>query len=156
MTRAPAAEFVHVFIERDGVGLFLQHRDDIPGIYEPGRLGVFGGHVDPSDQSPKSAGIRELAEETNLRVTDLLPLGILHFNDEDLEGKRIVKIVHAFTTVVSPKLILPVREGQGGITLRFGEPIPKTPRPTRILIAELATYYSGLFPNIGDFHETTS
>jgi len=40
----------------------LQERDAIPGIRWPGRLGLFGGSVEPSE-APESAMRRELAEE---------------------------------------------------------------------------------------------
>jgi 8-oxo-dGTP pyrophosphatase MutT (NUDIX family) len=152
----PTREFVHVFIERDGVGLFLQHRDNIPGIFAPNKLGVFGGHIDPEDVSPEAAGIRELREETGIVVANLLPLGVIESDGIDPRRDRIHKIVHAFLTIVEPQLCIPVFEGQGGKTLFFGQPIPRDPQPTGTLVRELGMYFSNEFPNIGDFYEATA
>lgn len=45
--------------------LLLQQRDDVPGIFYPGQVGLFGGHRE-SCESPLDCARRELAEETGL------------------------------------------------------------------------------------------
>ena len=45
--------------------LLLQRRDDIPGIVFPGRIGLFGGHVE-SGETFLEAVRREIREETTL------------------------------------------------------------------------------------------
>ena len=49
----------------------LQERDAAPGIRWPGRLGLFGGGVDPGE-SPESAMRRELAEELEFHPNGLM------------------------------------------------------------------------------------
>jgi 8-oxo-dGTP pyrophosphatase MutT (NUDIX family) len=131
--------------------LFLQKRENKPGIFAPGKLGVFGGHIDPEDANPEAAGIRELQEETRIKVDSLMPLGEIAFESSNLRGERVWKIVHAFSTLVSPKLYVPVYEGEAGITLPFGENIPRTLQPTGTLIKELDKYYPDEYPNLDDF-----
>ena len=46
----------------------MQHRDDKPGITNPGRITTFGGTVD-AGETPLEAAVRELGEETNLHFT---------------------------------------------------------------------------------------
>lgn len=152
MTQAPAAEFVHVFVEREGVGLFLQHRDNKPGIYEPGRLGTWGGSIELGETAVDAA-IREAYEELNLRLLprNLLHLGNLVFDSTDTIGVPLWKHVEAYLTLVPSRLNIPVREGQGGITVFFGERLPAAPRLTRIVAAEMLEYFPGSFPNVKDF-----
>lgn len=54
-----------------------QLRDDKPGINSPGKVGCFGGYVEPGDATLMAAMLRELNEETNLALTeaDLEPFG---------------------------------------------------------------------------------
>lgn len=50
----------------------LQHRDDRPGIADPGSYGIWGG-ISEDNESPEDSARRELLEETGVRVklTDL-------------------------------------------------------------------------------------
>jgi 8-oxo-dGTP pyrophosphatase MutT (NUDIX family) len=50
----------------DGGRLLLQLRDDRPGIANPGRWGLFGGHLEPGEQRD-AAFLRELHEELGWR-----------------------------------------------------------------------------------------
>jgi len=51
-----------------------QQRDDSPGIDNPGKIGTFGGTVEPGEQYRYTAW-RELVEETNLQLDeDILKL----------------------------------------------------------------------------------
>lgn len=152
MTQLPVAEFVHVFVEREGVGLFLQHRDVRPDIYEPGQLGTWGGSVE-FGETALDAAIREAKEELNLRLQphNLLRLGSLVFDSTDTIGAPLRKHVEAYSTVVPSQLNIPVREGQGGITVLFGDRLPAIPRLTRIVAAEMLEYFPGAFPNVEEF-----
>lgn len=49
--------------------VLLHHRDDIPGISNPGKWALFGGHIE-AGESPEAALVRELHEELGLQVTD--------------------------------------------------------------------------------------
>jgi 8-oxo-dGTP diphosphatase len=51
----------------------LQHRDDLPGIAEPGRWSLFGGAMEPAEH-PQRAIRRELFEELHLRLDHLSEL----------------------------------------------------------------------------------
>ena len=53
-------------------GLILQRRDNKPNLVNPGKLSVFGGRR-KNGESPEECALRELREETNLRLsaTDL-------------------------------------------------------------------------------------
>jgi 8-oxo-dGTP pyrophosphatase MutT (NUDIX family) len=57
-----------LFVTKDG-RLFGQHRDDIPSIDAPGKVSGFGGAVEDGEL-PREACLREIAEETNRKVTD--------------------------------------------------------------------------------------
>ncbi len=56
---------VGLIVADDG-RLLLQHRDDKPGIFDPGRWGCFGGHVDAGER-PQEAFLREMHEELGWR-----------------------------------------------------------------------------------------
>lgn len=63
-----------VLLRQDGAAL-LQHRDDIPGIFDPG-LWVFpGGHREGQETSEQAAR-REFLEETRYQCGELQSLGV--------------------------------------------------------------------------------
>jgi 8-oxo-dGTP diphosphatase len=47
--------------------LLLQRRDDIPGILQPGKIGLFGGHREGSETFLNCV-MREVQEETGLSL----------------------------------------------------------------------------------------
>ena len=53
-----------ILVRKDGA-LILQHRDDKPGITNPGFVSTFGGHIEEGED-PLDAAFREIHEETNL------------------------------------------------------------------------------------------
>jgi 8-oxo-dGTP pyrophosphatase MutT (NUDIX family) len=64
-----------VLLRQDGAAL-LQHRDDIPGIADPGLWAFPGGHREHHETSEQAAR-RELLEEARYRCGDLQPLVLL-------------------------------------------------------------------------------
>jgi len=63
-----------VLLREDGAAL-LQHRDDIPGIFDPG-LWVFpGGHREGQETSQQTAR-RDFLEETRYQCGELQSLGV--------------------------------------------------------------------------------
>ncbi len=49
--------------------VLLHHRDDKPGISNPGKWALFGGHIEPGE-SPEETVERELHEELGLNVNN--------------------------------------------------------------------------------------
>lgn len=153
--------FVHVIVERQELGLFVQHRDNKPGIYDPDKLGSFGGHVDSTDADELSAGYRELAEETDLTEVVLRALGGFSVEGFTPQGEPVQKNIHVFHTLVPAErpIVIGKEEGQGGVTLLFNQPLPATPELTETLMYELQRYYperfdTAAFPIDPDlFHE---
>lgn len=47
--------------------LLLQQRDDIPGILQPGKISLFGGHCE-GDETCLQCAVREIAEELSYPV----------------------------------------------------------------------------------------
>lgn len=71
-TPPDAADVQHhyagIFLVTDGGLVIGQRRDSIPTIDNPGKVGAFGGTVEPSED-PRYAAWREVTqEETNLRL----------------------------------------------------------------------------------------
>jgi 8-oxo-dGTP pyrophosphatase MutT (NUDIX family) len=73
-----------VLLRQDGAAL-LQHRDDIPGIADPG-LWVFpGGHREVEETSEQAAR-REFLEETRYQLGELQSLGLVSGGTLDYQG----------------------------------------------------------------------
>src|SRR5260221_707271 len=58
---------VGLIVADDG-RLLLQHRDDKPGIFDPGLWGSFGGRIEPYE-TPDDGFLRELREELSWQPT---------------------------------------------------------------------------------------
>jgi 8-oxo-dGTP diphosphatase len=65
-----------VLLREDGAAL-LQHRDDIPGIADPGLWAFPGGHREDHETSEQAAR-REFLEETRYRCGELQSLGVVY------------------------------------------------------------------------------
>lgn len=70
-----------VLLRSDGAVL-LQHRDDVPGISNPGKWSLFGGGLE-AGEDPLAGMLRELQEEIGVQPTRYRPLVVL-------EGARTV------------------------------------------------------------------
>ncbi|MFH1174444.1 MAG: NUDIX domain-containing protein [archaeon] len=84
--------------------LFLQLRDDKPGIYGPGLWGTFGGHLDEGE-NPLTGLLREIKEELAYDLVDPFFLGRFIFDGY---------VVFAYGKVDNAIDNLVVREGQRG------------------------------------------
>jgi 8-oxo-dGTP pyrophosphatase MutT (NUDIX family) len=91
----------------DGEGRFLlQHRDDKPGIYNPGLWGSFGGGIDPYE-APDDGLLRELQEELSWR-----PARIELYGAYPYDGGKLLIYVY-ITPIAVPIESLVLNEGQG-------------------------------------------
>lgn len=89
--------------------LLLQHRDDIPTILNPGMICPFGGGWE-AGESPLEAAIREIEEETELRLRprDLTALGQL---EKRLPGGHTLT-GHFFAASEIDEAALTIHEGR--------------------------------------------
>jgi len=67
-----------------------------------------GGHVD-ENESFHDCAVREILEETGLRIRGLTPCGIIHWNNSDTQDKYLVFLYK--TTTFSGELITEMEEG---------------------------------------------
>lgn len=87
----------------DGTVL-LQHRDDRPGVKDPGKWSLFGGGIEPGED-PETAMLRELDEEIGFRPSSYHPFLVLRNRDAEF---------HLFLAGIDvPVGALRLMEGQG-------------------------------------------
>jgi len=97
-----------ILLRSDGAVL-LQHRDDIPGISNPGKWSLFGGGLE-AGETPLAGLLRELEEEIGVQPATYRPLLVL-------EGART--LFHLFLARLDvPLSELVLGEGQD---MRFVE-----------------------------------
>jgi 8-oxo-dGTP pyrophosphatase MutT (NUDIX family) len=98
------AGYVCILTRDDEV--LLQHRDDIDGIQDPGKWGLFGGGAEQGE-TPHEGITRELDEELDVDISQLQQWTTRPWRDM---GHDIV-----FTaTVDDDRDVVPVNEGQEG------------------------------------------
>ena len=98
---------VGLIVAEDG-RVLLQHRDDKPGILEPGAWALFGGHID-SVEDPAHAFLREMEEELGWRPKHFEP-----YETVDLVLPEARLVSHVFAAHLDVALSsLSLNEGQG-------------------------------------------
>jgi 8-oxo-dGTP diphosphatase len=107
-TRWPAMTTTGLIV--DGEGRFLlQHRDDKPGISNPGMWGSFGGELEPYE-TPEESFLREMQEELSWQPRRVELYGAFPLRRE---GEPLL-LVYVFTAVLDvPRSSLVLGEGQG-------------------------------------------
>lgn len=96
-----------LIVDRKG-RLLLQHRDDKPGIANPGLWGSFGGAIEPYE-TPQDGFVRELREELAWEPSDYELFGSYPFDAP--EGRQLI---YAFAARLdAPESSLVLGEGQG-------------------------------------------
>lgn len=99
-----------------GTGLLLQRREIKDGIWWPGKLGCWGGHVELSDESPYDALVRELFEELELSPEELEITHLKTLTEDFTETSGAVSRLtyHYFVVkLLDPSRFLHVYEGSG-------------------------------------------
>lgn len=109
---ATARGAVAIIFNRRGE-LLLHLRDDLPDIAWPDHWSVLGGGCDP-DESPRETVVRELGEEANLTVDDLVEL--FEIRDEHGSGQLITFFAASWD---GDETTLPLSEG---VKLQFIAP----------------------------------
>jgi 8-oxo-dGTP diphosphatase len=96
-----------IITDTDGRFL-LQHRDDKPGIVNPGKWGSFGGELEPHE-TPEDGMLRELEEELSWRPNAIASYGALPIIRETESV-----LVYVFSCALDvPAASLVLGEGQG-------------------------------------------
>ena len=99
-----------ILFDKDG-RLILQLRDDIPGIVDPGKLSLFAGRL-LSTETPLQGAIRELYEETHLKLDEHDLRYVFPFEkDQARHGGRGTS--HVFLAPPVDLAKVEVQEGQG-------------------------------------------
>jgi 8-oxo-dGTP pyrophosphatase MutT (NUDIX family) len=96
-----------ILIDTSG-NLLLQQRDDIPGILQPGKIGLFGGHCEGNETGLQCA-VREIAEETSRPVAAERFEPLAHYDGEDMEidgDGRLVCDAYVIRGIPSEKLVI--------------------------------------------------
>jgi 8-oxo-dGTP diphosphatase len=119
-----------LIVDREGRFL-LQHRDDKPGIYNPGLWGSFGGAIDPYE-TPDDGLLRELREELSWQPERLELYGAYPYEG----GKLLIYVFIAPIAVPIEKLVL--GEGQGMAFFAPGDLPADTVPDLRVLIERFA------------------
>jgi 8-oxo-dGTP pyrophosphatase MutT (NUDIX family) len=106
-----------ILVRHDGA-LILQHRDEKPGITNPGRVTAFGGSGE-GKETPRETAWREINEETNLGldVDDLIFWRRYHKTKakHDTEGHEYNE--YYFVASHIPTKGLEIYEGQGHVVV---------------------------------------
>jgi 8-oxo-dGTP diphosphatase len=109
--------------------LLLQHRDDKPGIANPGRWGSFGGEIEPYE-TPYDGLLRELQEELSWQPKSMDLLGAYKYDAGN-------QLIYVFTMRLdAPMGSLVLGEGQG-MALFAPDDLPGT------TVTELRTLIEG-------------
>lgn len=106
--------YVGVLLVTDSGKIIGQQRDNKPGIDNPGKIGTFGGTVEPGEQYRYAAWRELIKEETNLKLSeDALKLFLEDTAWRELTGEWEAR--HFYYTHISNDELdnLEVYEGQG-------------------------------------------
>lgn len=106
----------------DTAGRFLfQQRDDIAGITEPGKIGLFGGHKEGNETFVECIA-RELSEEIgiNLRLERFQPLIVYQGIDVEIGGP-----IRAEFFVARDISLAQIRIAEGSLVVANAESVPR-------------------------------
>jgi 8-oxo-dGTP diphosphatase len=104
-------EFAPTIIIDDRHRLLLQERDDIPGIFYPGKIGLFGGHRE-GDETFLECAVREFHEELGIYLEPERFEFLFRYEGPDLAIHGGTLCVHFFVVRDVPSERLVVSEGK--------------------------------------------
>ncbi len=134
-------------IENKG-DIFLQKRDNVPGVTYPGMLMLFGGGLE-DQESPQDGIIRELKEETSLD----LDRSKLHFLwDQDfvgigLDGEKILRHPHVFHLAIEED-DFEVYEGAGYVRVNTDNFAQYKENTTPFSAVVIENFWKGVIENV--------
>ncbi|MGB0756839.1 MAG: NUDIX domain-containing protein [Patescibacteria group bacterium] len=126
-----------ILVTKDN-NIILQKRDDTPGIFNPGKITLFGGGVEQGEKI-KDAVIRELLEETGLSISkdQLEPFGSYQ-KTLAKHGDECLCHVFIVDNVIQDDII--VYEGQGFVSTNKKTPV-STDTHSALTVEILNDYY---------------
>lgn len=138
-----------LLLQADG-SVILQVRDDTPGITNPALISSFGGHIEKGEE-PIDAALREINEETNLKLTkDQLLFYDKRRKTQEIHGEDWD--VYYFAVQGVDIKNLSIFEGTGFTVIRNLDELKDA--KTTVLLGEVLTdYFEGFrkylfYPNI--------
>jgi 8-oxo-dGTP pyrophosphatase MutT (NUDIX family) len=128
--------------------VFLQERDDIPGIVYPGMLQLFGGRL-KANELPKVGVARELREETSLDFSDddLTFLWDQDFEGIAADGKPTLKHPYVYHLPVNQEHF-EVYEGIGYVRVNEGNYTQHKPNIPLFTAKILENFWKGEMKNV--------
>lgn len=105
--------------------VFLQHRDDVPGILSPGKYALFGGHIEDGE-SMEDALARELEEEIRLDISTKRVEFYKTFDYTQVDTGEIMKC-NVFLVYDVKREELELHEGQAIVEIDLNSDLNKLP-----------------------------
>lgn len=107
-----------IIVDLNG-NIVLQQRDDKPGIFAPGKIGIFGGTGD-SHEEPLNATMRELEEELEIKASpEDLELVIAYTAKTERHALDRPEFVYVMRGVDMSKTVL--HEGTGIVLTKYSD-----------------------------------
>ncbi|MCS3765338.1 NUDIX domain-containing protein [Bradyrhizobium centrosematis] len=103
----PARKVAAALLIEGGGRLLLQLRDDLPGILQPGKIGLFGGHREVGESALECA-VREIREEIGCRIRqdEFEHVMSLDGLDPEIQGGRVKGEFYVVRNISLDRLII--------------------------------------------------
>jgi len=137
-----------VLIKQNGEYV-VQKRDNIPNIAEPGMLTFWGGAAD-GDETPKMAAVRELLEETGLKVREEELEYIMNYETHGRSPAFIGKTINVYSYFLEVESAVEINCYEGEKAVRFiklSDIIESGETPNDLLTKAIERYESSKLAN---------